>query len=508
MPVLLRGPADCPAAGWDAWAALPGTAPLDLDPSRRAPVPLDEAFAAIAAEWRRLGERLSAEPSAGLAHAPACVGTISDLGEILAWARVVEGWAAGAARILCLCGDPWLFRHLTGRPGVEAGAPPPLRLTELRLRLRGFAARAKAALSVAPAALACRAAARTVPKGAAVLLVYGHPASRPEGFDAYFGALIAEVPGLRRILHTDCPAPRAEALGAGLHGWGSALYALTLPFRRWHPTQGDWLVRRAAAREGGTGTPAMLAWQRHCQRRFLARVRPRVVAWPWENQSWERDFVRVAKTLGVRTVGYQHATIGSLELNYGDCGALPDLIACAGKAGFDRLTAWGVPPARLRLAGAWRFPAFPALHHDPRGPIFLALPAKADLARQMLDAAGDLARTGRRILVREHPMTPVGFTPSTRLSRSPGPLPEAGPLAGVVFAATSVGLEAALGGLPVVRFLPDGVLANDVLPPGLDIPAADAAGLAAALAVARPVACERGAIFAPVDVTVWHKVMA
>jgi hypothetical protein len=84
MPVRLRIPADLPNAGWDAWVPLPGAGEPALDPARRHPAPLDDAFAAIASDWLALGRRLSAEPSAGLAHAPACAGTISDLGEMLA----------------------------------------------------------------------------------------------------------------------------------------------------------------------------------------------------------------------------------------------------------------------------------------------------------------------------------------------------------------------------------------------------------------------------------------
>jgi hypothetical protein len=508
MPVLLRPPTDLPTTGWDAWVPLPGTAGSacdSLDPSRRQPAPLDDAFAAIAADWLALGQRLSAEPSAGLAHAPACAGTISDLGEMLAWTRLVDGWAAGERRVLCLCADPWLFRHLAGRPGVTATPPPPLRPIERKLALRGLLARLKAAGSVAAASLSCRAAAARVPPDAPVLLVYGHPASRPDGFDAYFGELMGGMPELHRVLHTDCPPARANALGAGLHGWGSVLYAATLPFRHWRPRHGDWLVRRAAAREGGTGTPAMLAWQRHCQQRFLDRVRPRVVAWPWENHAWERDLVRTARCLGVRTLGCQHATIGTLELNYADGDFLPDAIACSGPAGRDRLAGWGLPAERLWLGGAWRFPPMPRLAHDPDGPVFLALPVQRPVAAQMLAAA---AASGRRFLVREHPMTPVGFAQSPRLSRSPGPLAEAGVLSAVVFAATSVGLEAALGGLPVVRFLPDGVLANDVLPPGLAVAATDAAGLAEALERAQPIACDAATVFTTVDPAAWRERLA
>lgn len=515
MAVLLHRSADRPAAGWDTWVAVAGAADGGLDPARRVPELarlLEESFAAIRTDWWDLARALSAEPTAALSHAASAGGNVSDLGLMLAWSRLVAGWATGPGTILCLCDDPWLFRHLATLPGIAAGSPPPRLAAQWRLAFRGWAARARVAGRMALATLRCRNKIGGVPRGTRALLVYGHPASQTDGTDAYFGSLAQECPGLVRILHVDCSPQRAVALGVGLHGWGSVFAALALVFRRWKPRSDHWLVRRAAILEGGTGTPAMIAWQIRCQRRFLEAVRPALVAWPWENHAWERDFVRAARAVGTATLGYQHATIGTLETNYAahslpdGVAALPDCIACAGPVGRDALVAWGIAAERLWVGGAWRFPAPVRLQWDADGPVFLPLPAQAEVARQMLAAARAAVSQGWRFLVREHPLTPVGFLPEPGLERSPGPLAQAGPLRAVLFAGSSVGLEAALSGLPVIRFQPMGVLANDVLPSGVAVPAAAAAELGDRLAaISGPSAAPTDMVFAAVDVDGWRR---
>ncbi|OAN55027.1 hypothetical protein [Magnetospirillum moscoviense] len=513
MPVLLHHTGDIPPSGWDEWCAVAGCN-ADLPGGKPTARALAEAYDAVLPEWWRLAAELGRQPSAILSHACTAGGNVSDLGLMLAWSRLVGGWAAGGDRVLCLCDDPWLFRHLATLPGVTAGAAPSLAGTALRLGLRGWLARARVAVRMARAAWRGRGAACAVPPGRPAMLVYGHPASRPDGFDAYFGQLAEIVPEVQRILHVDCPPSRAAELGVGLHGWGSMAAALALVFRRWRPQVSGpltWLVRRAAAHEGATGTPAMIAWQIHCQRRFLAAARPVLVAWPWENHAWERAFVRHARAGAIRTLGYQHATIGSLESNYAihslpdGVAALPDSIACAGPASRDRLVDWGVPADRLWIGGAWRFPTPTPLPWAADGAIFLPLPAQIGVARQMLAAARAATAHGWRFLVREHPMTSVGFHPEPGLDRSPGPLSRSGPLRVVLFAGSSVGLEALLAGLPAIRFLPQGLLANDILPPGLAVPAATADELPDRLAAcARPEPLDAAGIFAEIDRAQWR----
>lgn len=532
MTVLLAAsaaPAAVLAPPPDHWVALgdiPVEQPAGLTPLTNLGAALEAGFDASAPHWWALGRTLSATPSAELAHAPACVANASDLGQMLAWTRLIDQWAAGPQRVLVLCRDPWLFRHFAACPGVTVlGRAPLLTPARLRLALRGLAARGLVALRMARAAWSLRRQRDGLAPGGAHLLVYGHPASDAAGRDAYFGGLMTELPGLNRLLHVDCPPARALALAGAdgrtrsLHAWGAPLYALTrLPWARWRPDLGAvepglrWLVRRAAALEGGTGQPAMIRWQRHCQQRWLDAARPATVAWPWENHAWERAFVAAARRRGVKLVGYQHSVIGRQMLNYAahalpdPAAALPDRVLCSGAATLRQLTSWGVPADRLAIGGALRFPGPLAVAHDPAAPVFLALPFDQAVAAEMVAAARAATAEGWRFLVRDHPMTPFAFAEGPGLARAPGPLGTQKTVAAVVFAATTVGLEAVLARLPVLRFRPAARISIDILPAGIEVPVCDGPGLAAALGRLGPPPAPpaRAEIFGPVDPAVWR----
>ena len=522
MPVILAMSARTPRSGFDVWCAIAGAAPA-LDPAGRVAdlgKRLNGAFDAIQGEWFALARALGREPSAALAHAPACAANASDLGLMLAWTRVVESLAAESRTTLVLCDDPWLFRHLADRPGVRAGRPPKLASVEFRLRLRGLAARARVAARMALAAIRFSAQRKSVARQSGPwILAYAHPASAAGETDAYFGSLMTKLHGLARVLHVDGPSGRARRICGtskqtlSLHAFGSPLFALTLVAARWRPNiegPNAWLIRRAAAREGGTGQPAMLAWQIHCQNRWLAAAHPTVVAWPWENHSWERALVRACRSLDVKTVGYQHATVGRREWNYApdsnpDEASLPDQILCAGSAWAARLRAFGHRAESLAVGGAWRMPSIARRAREPSGPVFVALPSDAAVAAEMIAAIQPLARRGSRFIVRDHPMTPFPFAAEPGIGRADGPLATQKKIAAVLYAGTTVGLEAVLGGLPTVCFLPETTIANDILPDGLSVPTASAAELGDVLrqATAAPAPDARN-VFAPVEIDIWR----
>ncbi|MFD2235477.1 hypothetical protein [Phaeospirillum tilakii] len=526
MTVLLATQAGSHPA--DGWIALDGAAGADGPPLPDPGAALEAAFTASAPVWWELGRTLAAGRGAGLAHAPACVANASDLGQMLAWTQLIDQWAAERRRVLVLCRDPWLFRHFAARPGVEpVDRAPPLWPAALRLALRGLAARGRVAVRMALAAWRLRRQRRAAPTGGAHLLVYGHPASRP-GHDAYFGDLMAELPELGRLLHVDCPPRRALALAAdgrtrALHAWGAPWFALArLPWARWRPDLAPvapglrWLVRRAAALEGGTGQAAMILWQLHCQRRWLAAVRPRRLAWPWENHSWERALVRAARARGVATVGYQHSVIGRQMFNYAahaladPAATLPDRVLCSGAATLEQLAGWGVARSRLAIGGALRFSAPLAVVRDAAAPVFVALPFDQAVAAEMVAAARAAAAQGWRFVVRDHPMTPFAFAESPGVTRAEGGLGAQAAVAAVVYAATTVGLEAILAGLPTLRFRPAGRVSLDILPDGIAVPVCDGTGLAAALAALAPPTAPPGreAVFAAIDPAPWRTLLA
>lgn len=510
---------------FDAWCAVAA------DPGALAAAPavadfgaaLEAAFDSVRDDWWSLGRAMGRDPSAMLAHTPSCAANVSDFGLMLAWERLVDGWASGRTRVLVVCDDPWLFRHLAARDGVVADAPPGLVLRSLLLRVRGTAARAKVAISALGASLAFRR--RAVPAGMPWLLVYGHPGSTVDGDDAYFGGLMQRIVGLRRALHVDAGFASVRRLESsrtfGLHAWGSPAAALKLMLARWRPRREllkgprGWLIRRAAAREGATGQPAMIAWQIACQERWLAVARPAAVAWPWENHAWERALVRAARRLGVRTVGYQHATVGGCEWNYAPASnpdgaeSLPDTILCAGELSRRLLAAWGHAETRLAVAGALRFARAATPATDPGAPVFVALPFDGAVAAEIVAAIRPLAEEGRRFRVKDHPLSPFRFEETANVARSAASLAEQPAVSAVIYAMTTVGLESALAGLPTLRFVPAKSVPVDVVPRETDVPAADARCLGAALATLRPPrSVRRDDVFAPVDMTVWSAALS
>jgi hypothetical protein len=486
---------------------------------------LENAFDAIRLEWAAIAKKLSAEPSSTLAHMPACAANASDFGLMLAWSRVIADWVEEETVIHLICDDPWVFRHLAELSGVRAGPPPTLWRTALSLSLRGYAARFKAAANHLIARL-------TLPRGGAsenadgvALLVYGHPASTAVGRDAYFGDLIDRLPNLTRILHVDCPRTGAMALSSpktsSLHAWGPLTRLFALPFQKWRPSRRQlsgphgWLIRRAAAIEGGTGQAAMIAWQIACQQSWLNTAGVRTVAWPWENHAWERVFIRAANAVSVKTVGYQHTIVGDREWNYAPdsnldgADSLPDVILVSGPAGENMLVDYGIPAERIETGGTLRRTSVTPLPHDPDGPVFVALPFDGDIAAQMIAAIRPLGALGRRFIVKTHPMTPFDFSPSAGIEETEVPLDQQASMAGVLYAATTVGLEAVLGGLPTLRFRPVGKVPTDVVPKSIPVPTVDAAGLKDALAeIATPPAIAAENIFAEPDYPLWQSILA
>ena len=528
MSVLLCHGGDLPHTdAYSHWLTI-GTAAGGLDPRRQVPnLPalLENAFDTVAPSWLELGRRLGSDASASLAQTPACAANISDMGLMMAWTLIVKEQAAAVDCCLVVCDDPWVFRHLANLEGVKAGTPPPLYFAALKLTVRGFLARIKCALDLGRRNSALRGQKQTATEGADVLLVYGHPLSTAAGRDGYFGDLMKSLPDLRRVLHVDCPAGRAFELAAGgrnvsLHGWGRLADLPALIFARWTPAQGflsgenGWLVRRAAAREGGTAQGAMIAWQQKCQRRWLAETKPHSVAWPWENHAWERDFVRAARAGGVRTIGYQHSVIGHQMLNYAPASnpdgmaSIPDVILSSGAATRDRLLQWGIPEQRLEIGGALRIAEVKTLHSDPEGAVYIALPFDGETARQMIAAARPLIGKGFRFVVKDHPMSPYHFVPEEGLDRTDKPFFEQANLRALLYAATTVGLESALAGVPTVRFRPQGKLALNILPDGIDLPAAEADNLEQALLAVRPPVINRDRVFSPVNIEFWKRAFA
>lgn len=526
MSVLLHQSTDLPSIeGEWVWFAITGTS-ANLDPKHKLlnlGQRLEETFDDIRDDWWALGHKLGQTPSARLAHMPTAASYNCDFGLMMAWSRLTEAVASAPVRCLVVCDDPWIFRQLASIKGVEAGQAPPLFPQLLKRWTRGWFARVKLTISVIVAHIRLRKSRANNVQGTNTLLVYGHPGSNTEGHDAYFGSLMDDMPALGRMVHTDGDVNLTLELAkdgrtAGLHAWGSILFAPFLFFQRWQPGPSDlegpynWILRRAVTFENATAAPAANYWQMHCQERWLKSQRPKTVVWPWENHPWEREFCRSAKRQHIKTRGYQHAVIGPHQFNPGPASnpdgltSIPDRIICSGPAYHDQLLTWGIPTDQLCIGGAFRISRFDGNYYDADGPVFVATSSFAPITEQMMLAVQSAVKPGRKFIVKIHPLYPQNIKETENISLTNHTIPEQQGLSAVFYGTGTSGLEGLLAGVPTFRFRPDDRVAINVLPEGAKAEPVSIDTLGNALDQAKiPDPLNWESIYSPVDQALWQK---
>ena len=528
MVAFISTSTNIPEVKWHFWAGinLKNTPQVMGEEVRGLHLKLEKALENILDDWLRLGRRLGANTSASFAHTPSCALNVSDLGIMLAWDHLVQGWVEGEKTVLVICDDPWLFRHFVSLGAQAISSQPVLGWRTLYLWMRGVFSRTRVAIYAILNMLLLRGQRRSYPIASSAILAYGHPASTTDGYDGYFGNLMREVPNLMRVLHVDCGYEKVRRLSKdgrtySLHAWGSLWLALSLPLKRWRPRDENfpsrylWLIRRAAAIEGSTGQAAAIGWQQICHNRWLAEALPNTVTWPWENHAWERHFVAIARNFSVRTLGYQHTPFGRQDYGFSPISNprgldnVPDLILCCGQACQETLQDMGYPADRLLLSGSLRFLGFKPPAYDASGPVLFALPYSAIGAVQMAEVANDMFGRGNRVLVKRHPMAtkkldqahPEIIT-NTLFQDLPG-------ISALVFANSSIGMEAMFGGIPAIRFLPYGTLLLDATPEGVKVQSAFAGDLEKEIkSTATPTPVNVDRFYGPVDFSLWNSLLA
>ncbi len=221
-----------------------------------------------------------------------------------------------------------------------------------------------------------------------------------------------------------------------------------------------------------------------CMNRFLASGLVRTVVFPYENQPWEKLTVLAAKTYGVSTIGFQHATIPSMLLSYflGKTEArflpLPDLILTSGQFQKQSLEHGGTPAESLRLVGSLRYQGIKerlrrakniSCGADSRR-VLVLLPLDDSLLDSILGALKRAFpdqghKDGITFVVRPHP---VSLRPSSRIKEvfpvelRGGNLDDAMSDCGtILFQDTTAGFEAWLMGKSVLRYRAEMVLDID-----------------------------------------------
>jgi hypothetical protein len=196
------------------------------------------------------------------------------------------------------------------------------------------------------------------------------------------------------------------------------------------------------------------------------------LTYPFENHAWEKAVCSAVRSVSGRTtlIGFQHSTIYSTLLNYfiAPCEStapfLPHRIVTSGSRAHDLLAHSGYPGGMIRRGGAIRFlrgneGAAPA---PKSGPFTILVAPTVDINEsteliiRVLDACADLPEV--QIVIRCHPdlpfdhIAPLLEQPLPRnATAGPGSMAQLQDAGVLVFASTSVAMEALSMGVPVIQ---------------------------------------------------------
>ena len=301
--------------------------------------------------------------------------------------------------------------------------------------------------------------------------------------DAYFGPL-AEWLGERAVLTVYLAAgakvllpgnPRLRPLESFANplqvaaAWLESLAPIG-EFAAGNPEHAE-LAVRLARDEALSGEVFMNAFLRRVFRSMLARVRPRVLVYPFENRPWEKALLTAAREAGVeRVVGYQHTSLTPRHLAIEMTSAvsmrtpLPDRLVTVGTvtakwlaekapALADRIA---VGASLRRSAQDLPLPAAPG--------ILAAISSSRDEALALMHlihaVSGSIAVP---VVIRSHPTIPVGdlfarfsWPPHVRLSVGATLEADMADASMVLYSSSTVALEGMLQGrLPLFADIGD-----------------------------------------------------
>ena len=242
----------------------------------------------------------------------------------------------------------------------------------------------------------------------------------------------------------------------------------------------DGLLGRELLHENSSNRYVLNCWQAETWKR-LARQCPKKLIHIFENHPWEKSLQHALRPQCLR-IGYQHATIPDLLMNYKPGGASeldfhPSRIVVNSAMNQTLLSEWGWPRENLLLGGALRYsglgfnpPERLATNVRPIPTLYVALPGVHTLCSGLLKALEKRLNPEQklRILLKFHPSFDssrydiskiVGAELTVKTIHQIG-----GQIDAVLFASSTVGLEACLIGFEVWRFVPDGMLTLNPVP--------------------------------------------
>ena len=210
-----------------------------------------------------------------------------------------------------------------------------------------------------------------------------------------------------------------------------------------------------------------------------------VIVYPFENQPWEKMLCLAAKEVGknIKLVGYQHSHLPSLLLSYfigageSENMPLPDVIVANGEHTLELLKNAGYGKVELINGGALRYEHLYETGDSTKREkeiraVLVALPYSRSLSEEMLmvifGAFRDLAEEKLMFIIKFHPEVPLERL-EIQLPPWPGHFQRTEkPMAEilkevdlVIYSSSTIGLEALLGGVPVIRYCPEHIIDLD-----------------------------------------------
>ena len=248
------------------------------------------------------------------------------------------------------------------------------------------------------------------------------------------------------------------------------------------------LIQKELLEENASNRYVLNVWQALTWMRYSKYALGSMI-YLFENHPWEKGLNFALSKRQVRRIGYQHSTVPSLLMNHIPAGEAehpfhPEVILSNSPENQVLLQSygWAHPRAsKVLVAGALRYPSpiqsLPKTHirgGTQRNPkLCVAFPGTLELSTHLLTALSRSIRTDSqtKLLLKFHP----SIRPNQKIYQNiphaqltDQPLKDlAAQLDALLFASTTLGLEALLMGLPVYRYIPEGLLSMDPIPPFL-----------------------------------------
>lgn len=252
------------------------------------------------------------------------------------------------------------------------------------------------------------------------------------------------------------------------------------------------LLWREMAYEFSSPSFLINSLQHHAFKKFIMQACQNqnevILIYPFENQSWEKMFCIAANKINanVKYIGYQHSTIPLLLLNFflgkdeSEIMPLPQIIVTNGEYTLNLLKNAGYGTTKIINGGAFRYEYLYKMERKlvkrekKTKTILVALVSSRTLTEEMLlalfNAFGNSTTQEIEFIIKSHPDVPLESL-KVQLPSWPAHFQKTEePISNllskvdlVIYSSSTVGLEALLGGIPIVKYYSEHIIELDPL---------------------------------------------